>query len=317
MRDYAREVAAYTRGRGRLFCTLKGYQPCREQERVVAESGYDPRRDLDNPADSVFCDHGAGFAVPWNQVKARAHVDSGLRLGETGPEGETPAPAQRRTYADSLARDKELQAIFERTYGKVEPRAFQPAKKPARTSLDGEHYAIQARQAGPEYLLVDGYNIIFAWEELQTVARDSLDAARQLLMDLLSNYQGFRRCEVILVFDAYKVPRSLGEVVKYHNIYVVYTKEAETADAYIEKTTYELGKKHRVRVATSDGAEQLIILGHGALRLSASAFKAEVEQVEGQISAVLARNNRREKSRTVESALHRAAERRDGERGGG
>ena len=136
-------------------------------------------------------------------------------------------------------------------------------------------------------------------------------------MDLLSNYQGFRRCEVILVFDAYKVPRSLGEVVKYHNIYVVYTKEAETADAYIEKTTYELGKKHRVRVATSDGAEQLIILGHGALRLSARAFKAEVEQVEGQISAVLARNNRREKSRTVESALHRAAKRRDGERGGG
>ena len=265
----------------------------------------------------MFCDHGAGFAVPWNQVKARAHVDSGLRLGETGPEGEKPAPAQRRTYADSLARDKELQAIFERTYGKVEPRAFQPAKKPARTSLDGEHYAIQARQAGPEYLLVDGYNIIFAWEELQTVARDNLDAARQLLMDLLSNYQGFRRCEVILVFDAYKVPRSLGEVVKYHNIYVVYTKEAETADAYIEKTTYELGKKHRVRVATSDGAEQLIILGHGALRLSASAFKAEVEQVEGQISAVLARNNRREKSRTVESALHRAAKRRDGERGGG
>ena len=317
MRDYAREVAAYTRGRGRLFCTLKGYEPCREQERVVAESGYDPRRDLDNPADSVFCDHGAGFAVPWNQVKARAHVDSGLRLGETGPEGEKSAPALRRTYADSLARDKELQAIFERTYGKVEPRAFQPAKKPARTSLDGEHYAIQARQAGPEYLLVDGYNIIFAWEELQTVARDNLDAARQLLMDLLSNYQGFRRCEVILVFDAYKVPRSLGEVVKYHNIYVVYTKEAETADAYIEKTTYELGKKHRVRVATSDGAEQLIILGHGALRLSAGAFKAEVEQVEGQISAVLARNNRREKSRTVESALHRAAKRRDGERGGG
>ena len=188
----------------------------------------------------------------------------------------------------------------------MEPRAFQPAKKPARTSLDGEHYAIQARQAGPEYLLVDGYNIIFAWEELQTVARDNLDAARQLLMDLLSNYQGFRRCEVILVFDAYKVPRSLGEVVKYHNIYVVYTKEAETADAYIEKTTYELGKKHRVRVATSDGVEQLIILGHGALRLSASAFRQEVEQVEGQIADILAANNRRQKTGNVRSALERA-----------
>ena len=164
---------------------------------------------------------------------------------------------------------------------------------------------------------MDGYNIIFAWDELKAIARDNLDAARKQLCDLLSNYRGFRKCEVIAVFDAYKVKGGQGSVEKYHDIHVVYTKEAETADAYIEKATYEIGREHRVKVATSDGPEQLIILGHGALRLSAGAFKAEVEQVEGQISAVLARNNRREKSRTVESALHRAAERRDGERGGG
>ena len=166
-------------------------------------------------------------------------------------------------------------------------------------------------------LVVDGYNVIFSWDELKALAAENLEAARGKLMDILCNYAAYRRCVPILVFDAYKVKGGVGSVEKYHNLNVVYTKEAETADAYIEKTTYELGKKHRVRVATSDGAEQLIILGHGALRLSAGAFKAEVEQVEGQISAVLARNNRREKSRTVESALHRAAKRRDGERGGG
>ena len=235
------------------------------------------------------------------------HVDSGLRLDPEPEEEEAVyAPPRSVSYAHSLAQDQELQDIFERTYGKVERRSFQPQKKPARTSLDGERYAIQTQDAGPEYLLVDGYNIIYAWDELKQVARDNLDAARQLLMDLLSNYQGYQQCELILVFDAYKVPRNLGEVIRYHNIYVVYTKEAETADAYIEKTTYQLGKKHRVRVATSDGVEQLIILGHGALRVSASAFKAEVEQVQGQISQLLSQTNRREKSRSVQSALEQA-----------
>ena len=155
---------------------------------------------------------------------------------------------------------------------------------------------------------MDGYNIIFAWEELKAVAQTNLDAARQLLMDLLSNYQGFKKCVVILVFDAYKVPRNVQDVFKYHNIYVVYTKEAETADTYIERTTYEIGKHHQVRVATSDGAEQLIILGHGALRLSATTFKAELEQVGGQIAAILARNNRATPSRPVAAALKKAQE---------
>ncbi|MBM6887733.1 NYN domain-containing protein, partial [Pseudoflavonifractor phocaeensis] len=200
---------------------------------------------------------------------------------------------------------------FERTYGKVERRAFAPPPKPARTSLDDKKYNVQTQNKGAEYLLVDGYNIIFAWEELKRVAQTNLDAARQMLMDLLSNYQGFKKCVVILVFDAYKVPRSVQDVYKYHNIYVVYTKEAETADTYIERATYEIGKHHRVRVATSDGAEQLIILGHGALRLSATTFKAEVEQVSGQIAALLKQLNKPTKSRPVEAALKKAQEERN------
>ena len=311
--DYAREVTAYTRGRGRLSCVFKGYEPCGDQAAVVEALGYDPERDLENPADSVFCAHGAGYVVKWDQVPGMAHVSSGIDL-TTEEEPEAPVPAggsARRSWAGSLEEDKELQAIFERTYGKVEREAFRPAPKPARTSLDGEKYRILEQERGPEYLLVDGYNIIFAWEELKAVAQDNLDAARQMLMDLLSNYQGFRKCEVILVFDAYKVPGSTREVSHYHNIHVVYTKEAETADAYIEKATFELSKqRRRVRVATSDGAEQLIILGHGALRLSASIFRQEVEQTAGQIAAILARNNRRERSAPVRHAMDKAMEKK-------
>ena len=311
--DYAREVTAYTRGRGRLSCVFKGYEPCGDQAAVVEALGYDPERDLENPPDSVFCAHGAGYVVKWDQVPGMAHVSSGIDFTtEEEPEASVPAGGSaRRSWAGSLEEDKELQAIFERTYGKVEREAFRPAPKPARTSLDGEKYRILEQERGPEYLLVDGYNIIFAWEELKAVAQDNLDAARQMLMDLLSNYQGFRKCEVILVFDAYKVPGSTREVSHYHNIHVVYTKEAETADAYIEKATFELSKqRRRVRVATSDGAEQLIILGHGALRLSASIFRQEVEQTAGQIAAILARNNRRERSAPVRHAMDKAMEKK-------
>ncbi|HJB71590.1 MAG TPA: TetM/TetW/TetO/TetS family tetracycline resistance ribosomal protection protein [Candidatus Flavonifractor avistercoris] len=313
LRDYGREVAAYTRGRGRLSCTGGGYAPCHNQDEVVAAVGYDPERDADNPADSVFCDHGAGHTVKWNEVKAMAHADSGLRLGEEEPPEEASAPARPRSqsYAGSLEQDKELQAIFERTYGKVERGAFRPQPRPARTSLDDRKYSIKEQEKGPEYLLVDGYNIIFAWDELKAAARENLDAARQMLMDVLSNYQGFKKNVVILVFDAYKVPRNTRDVVKYHNIYVVYTKEAETADAYIERATYEIGRHHKVRVATSDGAEQLIILGHGALRLSASTFKAEVEAAAGQISAILRANNRPAPSKAVAAALEKAKQRQE------
>ncbi len=310
LRDYGSEVAAYTRGMGRLSCTLKGYYPCHDQQTVVEALGYDPERDVDNPTGSVFCAHGAGYNVRWDQVKEMAHVDSGFSLDKP-PEPEAPAAPVRRSSSNpglSLEQDKELLAIYERTYGKVERNAFRPQPRPARTSLDERKYNVQTQNKGPEYLLVDGYNIIFAWEELKAVAQTNLDAARQLLMDLLSNYQGFKKCVVILVFDAYKVPRNVQDVFKYHNIYVVYTKEAETADTYIERATYEIGKHHQVRVATSDGAEQLIILGHGALRLSATTFKAELEQVGGQIAAILARNNRATPSRPVAAALKKAQE---------
>ena len=226
---------------------------------------------------------------------------------EEAPPPETPVRPAERAPAGSLEQDKELMAIFERTYGKVEQRAFQPQKKPARTSLDGEKYSIRTQKQGPEYLLVDGYNVIFAWEELERLARQDVAAARGALEDILSNYQGFRRCVVILVFDAYKVKGNPGSVERRNGIYVVYTKEAETADAYIEKTTYEIAREHRVRVVTSDGAEQLIILGHGALRLPAASFRREVEEAEGEISAILARHNRGERSRPVKEALERAA----------
>ena len=192
----------------------------------------------------------------------------------------------------SEAQDKELMAIFERTYGKVERKSFEPQRKPARSELS-ETYNIREQNSGPEYVLVDGYNIIFAWDELSELAKQDVAAARGVLMDILADYRGFRNCELILVFDAYKVKGNPGSIEKKNGIYVVYTKEAETADTYIEKTTYDLSKQHRVRVATSDGLEQMIILGHGALRLSARSFKAEVEQAQGQISQLISQHNQR------------------------
>ena len=316
LQDYAAQVAAYTRGMGRLTLTPAGYRPCPNQEEIVAQIGYDVERDVENTPDSVFCDHGAGYIVKWDQVKAHMHLDSGLDLGE--PEEDSapaapPPPRKGSVYSGSLEGDDELMAIFERTYGPVQRRDFRPQAKPKRRDELPEKQAIKTPEdLGPEYLLVDGYNIIFAWDELKAIARDNLDAARQKLMDLMSNYQGYKKCQVILVFDAYKVPRGTGEISKYHNIYVVYTKEAETADAYIERATYEIGKHHRVRVATSDGAEQLIILGHGALRLSASTFRAEVEQVTGQIAAILKANNRAAPSKAVAAALEKAKRKQEG-----
>ena len=238
-----------------------------------------------------------------------AHVDSGLRFGKQVEE-ETAVPRAREvsSYAGTVAQDKELQAIFERTYGPVKRQTFIPPKEPrrAQTNTETEKRRIREQFQGEEYLLVDGYNIIFAWEELKAIARENLDAARIALCDLLCNYQGYKKTRVIAVFDAYKVKGGLGSVEKYNNIRVVYTKEAETADAYIERATYELGRNHRVKVATSDGPEQLIILGHGALRLSASNFREEMEQVQGQIGGVLERNNRRQKTGNVRSAMEKA-----------
>ena len=309
-RGYAREVAAYTRGRGHLSCVPGGYRPCADAETVIAASGYDPERDVDNPPDSVFCAHGGGYTVKWDQVPAMAHVDSGLRLGAAQEPETQPGPAVRRPVSGGVEQDEELRAIFERTYGPIRRQVPQPMRLPRRPvsqESEAEKRAIRERFRGEEYLLVDGYNIIFAWDELKAIARDSLDAARKSLCDLLCNYQGYRKCHVILVFDAYKVKGGQGSVEKYHNIHVVYTREAETADAYIERATYEIGREHRVKVATSDGPEQLIILGHGALRLSATAFRQEVEQVQGEIAAALDKNNRPEKTGAVRAAMEKAA----------
>ena len=295
-RGYAREVAAYTHGLGRWNVLPAGYDACHDAESVIAASGYDPAADVENPADSVFCSHGAGYTVPWDEVPARAHVDSGLtrRLSPAGQPPEEDAGARRRraeAYRGTLEQDKELLAIFERTYGKIRRRGENgaDAQKAARAAL----HTVPARTpprpqpTGPDYLLVDGYNVIFAWDELRRLAEGSLDAARRRLMDILCNYAGYRRCVPILVFDAYKVRGGAREVERYHNLYVVYTREAETADMYIERATHELAKERRTRVVSSDGAEQVIVLGHGALRVSARAFAEEVAAVEKEIREFL------------------------------
>ena len=282
MRSYPMEVVSYTRGRGRLSLTLDGYRPCHNAEEVIDAVGYEPEHDLDNPADSVFCSHGAGFVVPWEQVRNHMHIDTGWGKTKPSPEEET-APRQRRmaAYRATLEEDAELMKIFEQTYGPIKRdplAAFRPVQKTERPDFAAEQWTI-----APEYLLVDGYNIIFAWDELNALAKESLDAARKKLADILCNYQGFKKCVLILVFDAYRVPGSPGSIEQYHNIHVVYTKEAETADMFIERVTHEIGKGRRVRVATSDGMEQIIILGHGALRVSARMFHQEVQEVEKEI----------------------------------
>ncbi len=278
MRGYSAEVTAYTHGRGRLSCRLHGYAPCRDAQAVIEEIGYDPDADTENPADSVFCSHGAGTIVKWDEVPSRAHVSSGLQLGEPDAEDEPAKIRRAEDYRRIIATDEELLKIFERTYGPVrrQIRAMQPTAKSAPKQ---KPYRAKPLPSGPEYLLVDGYNIIFAWDDLAKAAREDLETARIMLADILCNYQAYRQCELILVFDAYKVKGNHGSVEQYHNISIVYTKEAETADQYIERVTHELAGKRRVRVATSDGLEQVIILGHGALRVSAQAFRAEVDDV--------------------------------------
>lgn len=302
-RGYAREVAAYTHGLGRWAVLPAGYDACHNSEEIIAAVGYDPDADVENPADSVFCAHGAGYLVKWDEVPARAHVSSGLERRLSGAPTDSAsdagtsqddANARRRAaaYRGTLEQDKELLAIFERTYGKIKRRSETgDAKKAARAAL---HTAPGAASTpakpvptGPDYLLVDGYNVIFAWDALRKLADGNLDAARRRLMDILCNYAGYKRCVPILVFDAYKVRGGTREVEKYHNLYVVYTREAETADMYIERATHELAKEHRTRVVSSDGAEQIIVMGHGALRVSARAFEEEVRAVEKEIRAFL------------------------------
>jgi len=289
--DYWTQVAAYTGGRGRLSCTVEGYRPCHNGSEVIAAAGYDPERDVDNPAGSVFCAHGAGFNVPWDEVREHMHLDSGWR-----PPSERPAPGEAAparggamSYESRAALDRELEAIFQRAYGPVkQPHAFRPAQKSAPPKSK-PWKGLKVRD-GDDYLLVDGYNIIHAWDGLRALGRKDLDSARERLISRLRNYQGWKRCKVIVVFDAYKVKGNPGSMERLGDLWVVYTKEAETADMYIEKTTYALAqerKEHRVRVATSDGLEQMIILGHGAVRMPAAELEFEVEQAEGEIRRII------------------------------
>ncbi len=300
MRDYQKEVISYTSGRGRLSCTLKGYYPCHNQEEVVEAVGYDPEADLENPTGSVFCAHGAGFVVNWDRVEEYMHVESGWNAPagqETKPEKPVTAKNWKEENEKYLATEKELEEIFERTYGPIRKLGEEPPvgrsvkgwKKSRRDPLEGygkstsDYKQKKTPDGEKEYLLVDGYNIIFAWEDLKELAAVNIDGAREKLMDILCNYQGFKKSTLILVFDAYKVKGNPGSVETYHNIHVVYTKEAETADQYIEKTVHEIGRKYRVTVATSDQLEQVIILGQGGQRMSARELLEDVIEVSHQI----------------------------------
>ena len=276
MRDYQKEVISYTKGHGRLFCTFSGYQPCHNAEEVIETFGYDSERDLEYPTGSVFCEHGAGVVVPWNEVDGRMHTESPIRERSktenlTSVKGSTP----------QVIDEEELTAIFERTYGsnKQERKSYAPKRVEAKSSSPKTS---SQKQSGPEYLLVDGYNIIFAWEELKELASVDLPAARDKLIDIMCNYQGYKKNILIVVFDAYKVPGNT-EIYQHQNIYVVYTKEAETADQYIEKTVHDIARKHQVSVATSDAVEQVIIMGQGAHRITARGLLEEVNLVNQEI----------------------------------
>lgn len=331
MRGYQTELISYTKGKGRMTCSVSSYQPCHNAEEVIEARGYDPEGDLENPTGSVFCAHGAGFVVDWDLVPEYAHLDTrdvpgkknkGGYQGMTGNENETgsgqlwngadsaealegsrkaagvvdsirktiprtdvPAgPTSRYDRSNLTITNDELEEIFTRTYGPIK-REKSGWKKSRRMDYSESASAAPAKkqEVRDEYLLVDGYNIIFSWEELNELAKVNVESARTKLMDILSNYQGYKKMNLILVFDAYRVEGGQGSVQKYHNIYVVYTKEAETADQYIEKTVHAIGRKYNVTVATSDALEQVIILGQGGRRMSAHDLEEEITAMRREI----------------------------------
>ena len=342
MLDYPSEVQSYTGGRGRLALRLEGYYPCHNQEEVLADIGYDSEGDVDNPSGSVFCSHGAGFFVPWDQVPDYMHIKEKIPdITDSADGGKANAFVRGKneimeekkdardsgvTYASSYIEDKELEAIFLREFGskKQQEDRYRGYRKTSGRAADtsgsrsssgsgtskysGAAGTLSGRNEEKQYLLVDGYNIIFAWDFLKELAEVNLEAARGKLMDILCNYQGFSGVTLIVVFDAYKVKGNPGEIFKYHNIHVVYTKEAETADQYIEKTTHELGHKHQVTVATSDSLEQVIVMGQGARRLSASDFREEVEQAEQEIRRINRERRQNGKNYLLENADDETAE---------
>ena len=299
---YARQVSIFTKGQGHVSAEFAAYLPCSDQDAVVSARGYSPQADLYNTPDSVFCAHGAGFTVPWDQVESYMHLPL-LKEARSPSADISPVPRAASSYTGTQEEDRELMAIFERTYGPVKARQLFSPPRPASPSAATAADPVDIQR---EILLVDGYNVIFAWDELKALAQQSLADARAQLQDILCNYSGVTGRDVILVFDAYKVPGGSGSVEKYLNIFVVYTKETQTADAYIEKTTYEVKGAVRVRVATSDGPEQMIALGNRALRVSAREFKREVIAVQGSIADFLKKNNRIHGATALETAYKQA-----------
>ncbi len=314
-KPYPLEVQSYTRGRGQLTLTFHGYAPCPTQAAVVEAIGYEPERDVFFPCDSVFCHAGAGVIVPWEEADDRMHVESVLtkrkitaQEAENAPDkanldrkmfssrtasGRVRSHNRPYSYADALEEDRELKAIFERTYGPISARSiFVPPPPVTEVAPTRETY-LHLLDPGEDYLLVDGYNIIFAWDELKALARDSLDLARQTLIHILANYQGYKKSNVICVFDAYRVKNGQGSVERHAGIYVIYTRSHETADTYIEKVTYDIGREHRVRVATSDALEQVIVMGHGAERLSAAGLYEEVCRATAELRAIIEEVNKK------------------------
>ena len=286
LNDYTAEVLSYTKGRGALSLNVSGYRRCHNPEEVIALIGYDADSDLENSADSVFCSHGAGYLVNWAEVPLCMHLPAVLPHRYDFPEEEMQPEYTPRVSDLPDASDEELMAIYERTYGKINRDKPKTMRRNRTAELTEGNIRVPAPPE-KEYLLVDGYNIIFAWDSLKSLAKDSLEHARDRLLNLLQNYQGFRKCEVILVFDAYKIKGHGTEIEQHGGVSVVYTKEAETADSYIERVSKQLIKKNRVRVATSDALEQLIILGNGAMRISAREFEAELRAAEQEIRALI------------------------------
>ena len=283
MRDYPAEVAAYTRGRGRISCSVAGYDTCHNAQEVIAESGYDPTRDLDNTPDSVFCAHGAGTVIPWDRVRDYMHIDTGFGKAET----QTPPPAPRMFRRRFDLDDRELEEILQREFGPIRRAQYAAPVRNAAPGAD-ETERVELFHPRRERVIVDGYNVIFAWDELRALADSGhIDAARERLMDALSNYAAFTRREVVVVFDGYRVPGGQGEKFDRSGLHVVFTRQGETADAYMEKLADEIGKNESVRVVTSDALIQLTALRAGVLRMSAREFRQELAQVAQQLEAAI------------------------------
>ena len=291
LNGYQPELLAYTHGRGRLSLRPGGYRPCREQDSIVAAADYDPVADLENTPDSVFCAHGAGFNVRWDQVPLYMHLSSCLKPQNRSDDG-IPAPALRRVLSID---DRELEAIMEREFGPIRrPQYMRP-----QVGGSGTAASAPVQEAQKETVIVDGYNLIYAWPMLKALAEDRMDLARSRLQDLLSSYCGFTKNELVLVFDGYRTPGNPGTHTQVHNIRVAYTKDGETGDAYIERLVNDIGKNYRVRVVTSDNLIRLSALRSGVLRTSSQEFAGEVEGVLEQIEELLKKTNEQAHSTRV------------------